>query len=565
RRRLLERLSALNLDREKWSLMALSIPEDKDTSSFTSVARDPDVLYKSTKSDVEKRIIRLIDDDSGASLQSKAASKLYLTANIFRDWKSDRRSSKIGKAGAGLQNVLCTIADFFQSFSGIAEMIKAADQQYGGLAYGTVSLLLSVAVHKQQREEAIAEALEELAYAFPRLDMLQKVRPKDSLRTLIVEVFALVISFCRETIDYFAQKLRRLKNAFSPNVLKMKTVSRLRTKLSEIHKECEVMMLEELTDTKKQLRDVQAQLRQIELTGNDTNDHVREGRAWMQKAKSQADECYLSELKHLLHLKRPEDLPSLDTVAHYKSILNKAFLDHRKKQRTPRRMSWDLLEGERTFSNWLRQQESGMLLLGGSNWLDDSSIQLNWLSYASALVVELTAKPGFVLSFFCQKDYTLPHRKRRYFSDVIRSLIYQLAKHHPDCLRLQRQDIAAALDSPKWQEKDSGVAFETMAQLMVNLAAVFSQGTEITIVIDRLDQCRWSDDSNKEVNELDKVVGSLLDFVRHPSLTHLRVKVLLVMDENAARKIAKAMRWEKGHSLDWRVDWDQEEEEDSIE
>jgi hypothetical protein len=119
----------LNLDREQWGLTALSIPEDKESSSITSVARDPAILYNSTKSDVEERIMKLVDDDSGASSQSKAKSKLYLAANAFKDWKSDRRSNAVRKASAGLQYVLCTVGDFLQSFSGIAEMVKAADQQ----------------------------------------------------------------------------------------------------------------------------------------------------------------------------------------------------------------------------------------------------------------------------------------------------------------------------------------------------------------------------------------------------------------------------------------------------
>lgn len=545
----------LNLDREQWGLTALSIPEDKESSSITSVARDPAILYNSTKSDVEERIMKLVDDDSSASLQSKAASKLYLAANAFKDWKSDRRSNAVRKASAGLQYVLCTVGDFLQSFSGIAEMVKAADQQYGGLAYGTVSLLLSAVVYKQRREEAIEEALEELAYAFPRLDTLRIIRPKDSLRALIVEVFELVIIFCRETIDYFAKRLCRLMKALSPKELKMKTVSRLRVKLLEIRRECEVMVLEELADMRKQLR-------QIQTTGNDTNSRVREGQVWMLKSNLRAEESYLSELKQLLDLKRPVHAASSNTVAQYKSVLTKALSDHRRKRRSPRQMSWALLKEERTFSNWLERAESAMLLLGGSNWLDDSSIQLNWLSYASALVVELTTQPACVLFFFCQTDYTIPRRKRRNFSDVVRNLIYQFAEQHPDRLRSRREDIAEALESPKWQDKDCAVAFDTMAQLLVKLMAAFDEGTEITIVIDRLDQCRWSDDPDNEVNELDKAVGSLLDVVRHPSLAHLRIKVLLVMDEGPAQEIAKIMKWAKGRALDWKVDWDQEADED---
>jgi hypothetical protein len=45
--------------------------------------------------------------------------------------------------------------------------VKAADQQFGGLAYGTVVLLATVVANKQRREKAIEEMLEEITYAFP--------------------------------------------------------------------------------------------------------------------------------------------------------------------------------------------------------------------------------------------------------------------------------------------------------------------------------------------------------------------------------------------------------------
>ena len=546
-------------------MTGLSVPEDKANSSAVSIARDPVILYNSTKSDVDKRIMTLVDDDSSASLHSKAASKLYLTTNAFKDWKSDRRSGTMNKAGKGLQHVLCTIHDFLQSFSGIAEMIKSADQQYGGLAYGTVSLLLSVAVHKQRREEAIEEALDELAYAFPRLGTLQRIRPKDSVRSLIVEVFELVIVFCRETIEYFTQRFRRLTKALNPKELKFKTLSRLRAKLSEIHRECEIMMLAELADTRKQLHDVRTQLRQIQTTGNDTNIRVRDGQTWMQNLNTQAEETYFSELKQLLGLKRPEDATSSDTVDRYKSVLAATFSDHRRKRKIPRQMSWTLLKEDRTFSNWLEYTGSAMLLIGGSNWLDDSSIQLNWLSNASVLVVnELTTQSAYVFFLFCQTDHAVPRRKRLHFSDVVHNLIYQFTRQLPSNLRPQHQDIIEALQSPNLEGKDFTVAFDAMAQLLIKLMASFPEATEITVVIDRLDQCRWAEDSDIGANDLNKAVASLLDFVRDPSLAHIRIKVLLVMDDGPAHEIVKTMRWAQSRGLDWKVDWDQEADEDQV-
>jgi hypothetical protein len=40
-------------------------------------------------------------------------------------------------------------------------MTKATDQQYGGLAYGTVVLFAAIAANKQRREDAVDDVLDQ--------------------------------------------------------------------------------------------------------------------------------------------------------------------------------------------------------------------------------------------------------------------------------------------------------------------------------------------------------------------------------------------------------------------
>lgn len=84
--------------------------------------------------------------------------------------------------GAGFQTTVAKTAEFIETFSGLAEIMKGADQHFGNIAYGTFAVLLSVAAHKQQREEEIEGALEELAIAFPRLKTLESLEPGNGLR-----------------------------------------------------------------------------------------------------------------------------------------------------------------------------------------------------------------------------------------------------------------------------------------------------------------------------------------------------------------------------------------------
>jgi hypothetical protein len=494
------------------------------------------------------RLKQLLNVNAKLSLHTEAQSTLYATITALGDWKQDRRTSTTRKTGTGIQNILSSISTILENFSGISAIVRAANEQYGGMAMGTLQLLAKVAANKQKREEDIEEALTELSYAFPRLSTLQRLRPTDTLRRLIVQVFELTIVFCRETIEYYLHRSRRLKDAINPKLLKLKTLSDLRIRLSEIHRECEISLLEDLAEIK-------AKLHRIELTGKDTNDKVRESQKWMSKSEIFAREDYLLKLKKQLGLKRSAD-NDRDIIETYKSRIKNAFADERVKRKQPRPISWDTLREEPKFSAWTTRTDSAMLLVGGTNF--PAGIELNWLSDASIMVVESFSTPLFVL---CQTDYTLTRRQRRHFSNVFHDLIYQLARQHPDLLRHQRELIDDVIEHLCWTNKDSSITFDAMVDLLVTLFRSFSNETVLTIVIDRFERCCWNLDPKVDSKALQEAVGALLEVIRHPSLRHVCIKILLVMDNNAACKVAEVMRWRKG-AFDCKLDWVQEAEED---
>ncbi|KAF1838473.1 hypothetical protein BDW02DRAFT_594721 [Decorospora gaudefroyi] len=148
-------------ENEKWYLAALSVRGEQQTF-VTSIARNAGTLYHCSKNDAEKSITELAENDLAAALQSRAQAEAYVATIALKTLKSER-SNWVAKNGVGVQRLLCALNAFLQSFSGVAEIMKAADQQFGGLACGTVVLLATVAVNKQQREEAIEEMLEEIA------------------------------------------------------------------------------------------------------------------------------------------------------------------------------------------------------------------------------------------------------------------------------------------------------------------------------------------------------------------------------------------------------------------
>ncbi|KAJ8114627.1 hypothetical protein OPT61_g3538 [Boeremia exigua] len=171
-----EPIQRLNGEKHGWTLAKLGLEKCNTTPNAFSISDSADV-YNFSEEDAHKSITELTQRDQSATAQDKAQSQAYLAATAYRNWKIDRGTKSARKLGAGVQRFLCTVGDFLKSFSGIAEIVKSADQQFGGLAYGTVALVATVAVLKQQRENSIERALEELSHAFPRLNTLRRLSP----------------------------------------------------------------------------------------------------------------------------------------------------------------------------------------------------------------------------------------------------------------------------------------------------------------------------------------------------------------------------------------------------
>ena len=162
-----------------------------DDGDPVSAPKEPADWYSQTVSDVERKISE--QSKRCAMVHNTAQSDMILASSALLNLKTERKASGTRKAGVEIQKMLSSLGIFLQGFSGIAEIVKAADQQFGGLAYGTVSVLVTVAVRKVEHEDLIEEVLEELAHAFPRLNVLEHIEPRDNLRALLVGAFEMTI------------------------------------------------------------------------------------------------------------------------------------------------------------------------------------------------------------------------------------------------------------------------------------------------------------------------------------------------------------------------------------
>ncbi|KAK4560465.1 hypothetical protein LTR86_005661 [Recurvomyces mirabilis] len=222
---------------------------------------------------------------------------------------------------------------------------------------------------------------------------------------------------------------------------------------------------------------------------------------------------------------------------------------------------------KRLFINGGPLDESALCLLAGLT-ASGTRDTLSWLSDAFSLVAdrcqtlpEQKSSPqapllAVKIVYFCQTNYTVTKRLGSSFFDIIGS-IYQ----HPSRMRPTLEGITDTISSDRCRNENPQVAFKVMADLLVRCMGVFSPSTRMLMVIDRLDQCRWSRIPN-EANALPEVVKSLTRLVEDGRLGHLRVKMLVVMDGMSARQLPKNVTKHTKNAVYWKTHWDQEEFED---
>ena len=80
---------------------------------------------------------------AGADSLEKLLSHSLYDATGQRD-KHASSQKTIVKVGKTTQTFASNFSSFLQAYSGIIEIMKGADQQYGGVAYSALSLLLIV-------------------------------------------------------------------------------------------------------------------------------------------------------------------------------------------------------------------------------------------------------------------------------------------------------------------------------------------------------------------------------------------------------------------------------------
>jgi hypothetical protein len=89
---------------------------------------------KATKQEVECLKISTLSD-----LEGQLRGRMKDLKTTKTTWRGNRQVVSVK-----LQRFLTRMSEFLECYSGIVEILRCADMQYGGVAYGTISALLIV-------------------------------------------------------------------------------------------------------------------------------------------------------------------------------------------------------------------------------------------------------------------------------------------------------------------------------------------------------------------------------------------------------------------------------------
>lgn len=511
------KINELNQDKQEW-VAGQQGRSHKGSQALASV-------YRSTKSDVLNQVTIELEN-----AEAEAASAMQLADTQQRTWNDDRQSSRKSRAAKAFQEGMTTFAEFLESFSGVVEVVRVADDQYGGLAYGTLSVFVGVFVKKTQREEGLVEGFEELSHAFPRLFTLRKlgatresrtpeeVEALEQLEKLLTGTFALVVIFAREATQYYASRTRRLKDIFAPDRLKSGTFVQIRDHLKRISEQCNILSLAQMESLHKKTDSI------IQFTA---------GRGDL-RPKSAAIGACESKLRIMLRIGTKSTNASPEALDSLGSLLRDTFSGRHFGNESPEPMSLSLLKADIAFSGWRETENSRLFLTGGINWRSEASTgTLNWLSESALLVIKkLREENKDVAYYLVQTTTRISMAHRRSLRDLMANVIFQVALMCDDSLGSQLDNVETLVNSSVWAENDADVFMEASRNLLLRIFSTFEPQRQIWIVIDRLDKCGWSDDDDMDEMDAMTALESLLSIVSEVACC---VKILVTVDAQFAR------------------------------
>ncbi|KAF6831310.1 hypothetical protein CPLU01_06867 [Colletotrichum plurivorum] len=397
-----------------------------------------------------------------------------------------KQEKTVRRPGVWVQQWLNVFGDFLSSYSGIVEVVKGVDGQYGGLAYGTLSVLLAIPIQKDHYERDIEDALDEFAVTFPRLDSINTIAGGSSdsnnrIKKLIAKAYGEIVLFARECIKYY--------NDTSLGV--RKKIADIRHLLAEIRWESEILAQRRIADLIDRSKTIERELASI-------------GVASRQKQIEDGEKALL-ELQGLLGIDKADHHTN---DGRYKALLDEAFSDVFPDPDRSTRILREMFLTEPSSLAWLNSRESSVLNISGENggFADDTT--LSWLSYAQLLLKsELERDEKVLVSwYFCQISPMMHASTRPWLKDVLSSLFFQIAKRRPGLLRSGFGDFVSLFEGANWRI-DASSALGEAGNGLISLLSKLNSDDTVVLMVDRLDQCCLEEKSDMGGTEFLEALG----------------------------------------------------------
>lgn len=181
-------------------------------------------ISRSTKSHLkpDEQLLRSLESLDIQDLQRHIAGQIPFLAGALVEW-DDKRNRGWRKGRTKAQNFVVSFDRFLKAFSGILEIAKLADEQYGGAATKIFSLLWAVSFHvevrsmrskectdsgqtvkiKADNDEAIVTLMESVNDRLPDVDIYNQVYVDSVLGGMIATTFRDVLHFSQQATLYF--------------------------------------------------------------------------------------------------------------------------------------------------------------------------------------------------------------------------------------------------------------------------------------------------------------------------------------------------------------------------
>ncbi|KAI9781850.1 MAG: hypothetical protein M1839_005642 [Geoglossum umbratile] len=457
-----------------------------------------EINKNASKTSYDTDIFKVLDGETYDSLYKRVNACMVETQQ-GNDELSQKRATGFRRISNGMQKFAQSFNDFLRTYSGLVDVVQAVDGQYGGLAWGTLSLLFIVVANKQRIEDQIQSAIEDLRSRLPEMSVYGQIYPDSSLREEVAKVFRGVIVFARAATLYYKGHgySRWMRAAGGARELEGK-VEDIRNSVANVRARCDVLLSKTIqgregiahfttcsfkpppqiaktkwSETYKKNQELNLKVTQISEANQELNLKVSQ----LQESK---DRDHLTMFLTDLGLQDSAE-DQRESLPEYNSGLYLLVKGSKRKE-----MRLATLGKEDEYARWLNCSHSCVLALSGQNHRSVASRNsLFWLSRAVTDMIEQLQERGQLVAYhLCQvRDGSA--------EDVLLSIIHQILKTKPSILRdtSQFDRLRGLTKRQAWRNKDIGAFSDILDGIISLLSKQTPDSGPIYIIIDRLDRC----------------------------------------------------------------------------